>query len=332
MTLALRFTVFGPPARARRRWPRAVSAVGPLVWCLTFLFSGCTHLATPDQVSGNVTRHRFSFLDGGYTHYFELLRALPANVQKPETWMFVFPGSGCASMGQHLPSYFRGLDGESGPLRVFVLEKRHSVLGGRAKTCSDQFVRDDHPRRWLLDYREFVETQLETGHPRYIALVGISEGGEVVPRLATEIVRVTHVVLLASPGADPLDAFRQQMSKHGITGADEVLRAISGPPPADPSQAMLAGRSFRYWSELSELATRASLLQLRVPIFIGIGEADPMVPTELALETRDVVMRDGHASLTMLLFHYADHGLVDTRDGRGYLPDFWRSVDLWLVR
>ena len=303
-----------------------------LASCFALTTLGCAPINAPDPPNEALARQRFAFRDGGETHYFEFVRALTPTPSEAESWIFVFPGSGCASIGSHLPSYFRGLEGESGPLRVFVLEKRHSNPKSDAQPCTDRFVRDDHPRRWLSDYNEFVAAQLARRQPLRVVLVGISESGEVVPRLASEIAHVTHVVLLASPGADPLDAFRRQAAKYRMAGADEVLAVLSGPPPTDVDGTMVAGRSYRYWAELAELATRASLLQLRIPILIGIGEADRMVPAELAFETRDLLASSGRASLTLLAFANADHGLVDVSNGRRRLPDFWHNVDLWLAR
>jgi pimeloyl-ACP methyl ester carboxylesterase len=311
------------------------SAAGALLVAALLPCMGCappSPRGAQDAAQAVVARP-FAFADGGTTRYFELRRSLGEASGGPESWVFVFPGSGCASMEPHLPGYFRGLEGESGPLRILVLEKRHSSVRESAR-CDDRFVRDDHPRRWIDDYAEFVTRRLADAKPGRVVLVGISEGGEVVPLLARRLRQVTHVVLLASPGADPLESYRVQGEKHGISGVGEVLRAIAGPPPPNPDapSAQLGGRSYRYWSELPELRTRESLLALDVPVLIGMGEADAMVPAELALGTREAHVRSGRGNLTLLTFPDADHGLVDRNDGRPRLPDFWHRVDLWLSR
>lgn len=276
----------------------------------------------------------FAFRDGGAAFYFEIAKSLAVTPRRRESWIFVFGGSGCIAMGPILPDYFRGLEGESGPLRVFVLHKRFVDAFSQAAPCGDNFVRWDHPRQWLADYREFVESQLSRGDPGRVVLVGISEGGEVVPLLARSINQVTHVVLLGNPGADSLESFRALGQNHGIGEFDHVLRALREPPPLDPDSAgaRVAGRSWRYWSELPQLKTRQSILELEIPIMIGMGGADTLVPAELAQQTRDAHAKRGRGSLTLAVFPDADHGLFDASRGRNRLPDFWHQVDLWLAQ
>lgn len=325
-----------PAARTTRCRPTfsGVSRCVVLLMLATTIELGCAAGPQTATVGAPLppAAQSFAFRDGGVAFYFEIAKSLVVAARRRESWIFVFGGSGCIAMGPILPDYFRGLEGESGPLRVFVLHKRFVGAFTESTPCSDDFVRWDHPRQWLADYQEFVESLLAHGDPGRVVLVGISEGGEVVPLLARRISRVTHVVLLGNPGADSLESYRALGEKHGIGEVDRVLRALREPPPLDPDspKARVAGRSWRYWSELAELKTRESILELALPIMIGMGGADVLMPVELVQQTRDAHAKRGRGPLTLAVFPDADHGLFDASRGRNRLPDFWHQVDLWL--
>src|SRR5205823_951899 len=203
-----------PLHKQRAQGGRAILAA--LVVCAAFC-GGCAYVqsilhASEESPSANA----FRFRDGGEAIYFTFVNGINHAERDPDTYVFAFSGSGCASMKYWLPHYFRGLDGESGRLRIFVLHKRfiEEWTWDRIWGCSDAFVEADHPSQWLSDYTEFIETKLAERRPRRVVLLGISEGAEVIPWLAQRIAGVTHAVLLSSGGMDPLDAYRMQAEKH----------------------------------------------------------------------------------------------------------------------
>lgn len=278
----------------------------------------------------------FAFRDGGeaIVHTLDIgARALPGEF---DTYVFVIAGSECASMGPWLPQYFHGLEGVSGPMRLFVIHKRFVAdrATGNTGGCSEAFTRADHARRWIGDYTEFIESRLAHHRPRRLVLVGISEGGEVVPALAHRIAGVTHLVLLSSGGMDPMEAFSIQAERFALVGAQAVVSAAKGPAPPDPDapQDVLGGRSWRYWSELRELAPTSNLLGLDIPILVGMGERDRSMPIEAAWRIRDRFADLGKSNLTVVTYGNADHALFDRDLNRSWLPDFWRKVDRWLDR
>ena len=278
----------------------------------------------------------FHFRDGGHAIYFVLDKGLLPEPREFATYMFVIGGSDCTSMKFWLPQYFRGLEGESGPMRIFVLHKRfiEERTWGRLGGCSEEFIRLDHPRRWVSDYTEIIAARLAQGRPKRVVLVGISEGGEVVPLLAHRISGVTHLILLASGGMDPVEAFRLQAAKDGrnesiadMLSAETVRMADSGDLVDRPG-----GRERRYWTELSELEPTRNLLALEIPILVGMGEDDRSVPIEGAWQLRDRFAARVKGNLTVMTFQGADHSLSDSATGESRLPDFWHRADLWLAQ
>jgi pimeloyl-ACP methyl ester carboxylesterase len=324
-----------------RVWGIALLSMLPLLLC-----QGCSYLQLWQQTYSDqaLPAQDFHFQDGGHAIYFSFEKRLAQRfsektVRPIDTYLFVIAGSDCTSMGYFLPYYFRGLEGESGPIRIFILHKRfiEARTWGRIAGCSEDFIKSDHPSRWIADQTEFIHAQLALASqnnalPKRIAVLGISEGGEIVPVLARHIPAITHAAILSNGGMDPLDAYRLQAKKHGFAAAIDALAVLNQPAPADPDAIAnrIGGRTWRYWFELQQLTQTEALLRLTIPILIAMGEADQAVPIESAWHIRDHFVMRGKSNLTLITYPEADHGLHSPNGSR--LPDFFHSLDLWLEK
>lgn len=311
-----------------------------------FACQSCTYLpALQYTYTANAVPERiFQFQDGGQAIFFTFDKRLdswppPVTSPAPQTYLFVIGGSGCTSMKYLLPQYFRGLDGESGPLRVFILQKRfiQARTWGRTLGCDDDFIQADHPGRWIADQAEFINAQLapvqdRAARPKRIVVLGISEGGDIVPVLAHRITGITHAAILANGGMNPMDAYRLQASRHGFDIASTVLEnprqaqanALSASAP------LIAGRTARYWLELSQLPHTEGLLALDIPLLVAMGEADQAVPIASARYLAEQFKHHQKSNLTLLSYPGADHALRSNT--HFYLPDFWHAFDLWIAQ
>lgn len=289
----------------------------------------------PDDARAAVTAHEFHFEDGGSALYFVLDKrpkqdaaALPPY---PATYLFVIPGSECASMQHMLPGYFDGLGTQAGATRIFLLHKRFIASPGVTR-CSPAFTKADHPGRWLADQNEFIRTELAAAKangqtPQRIVIAGISEGAEIAPLLARRLPGVTHLALLANGGMDPFDAYRLQMQRHGWNHALEEIARLCTEADIDIEA---AERPCRYWRELQEIRHTRNLLALDIPIFIAMGEADDMVPIESAWHIRDRFAEQGKNNLALLTFPGAGHDF--RRNGQSLLPSLWEAFAHWLKK
>ena len=307
---------------------------------------GCAYLGALRHTysAQAVPAQQFRFHDGGQAIYFSLDKSLRhdglAEAGAPvETLLFVISGSDCTSMQYFLPQYFRGLEGESGPLRIFILQKRHidPRTWGRSWGCSEEFIRADHPAQWIADQSEFIHAQLALVRtapmrPRRIVLAGISEGGEIVPSVAQFIPDLTHAVIVANGGMDPINAYRLQASRHGFTSVLDALPNLAQPMPADPDAVAnrIGGRTWRYWDELKQIKYAENLLALQIPLLVAMGDADQSVPIESAWALREGFSQHGKSNLTLLVYPGADHALQSGQ--RSHLADFWHALDLWLAK
>jgi esterase/lipase len=283
-----------------------------------------------------VSTHEFYFDDGGKALYFVLDKRsakdrVSDSPSQPLTFMFVISGSDCASMRGILPQYFDGLEGVSGAIRILILHKRF-ITNSAVKHCSDEFMQADHPSRWIADQSEFIRHELSAARangnaPKRIAIVGISEGAEVAPILAQRIQGITHLALLANGGMNPFDAYRLQAERLGFSDVlHDIERQCVGTSASD--SITLAERRCRYWRELRDIRHTDNLLGLQLPIFIAMGEADAMVPTQSALLIQDKFAMQGKTTLQVHLFPNAGH---DFRRGEeSVLPYLWETFDHWL--
>lgn len=315
----------------KKYWGQYAGVAGACWWLAGLVaLSACS---TSGRAAG-VAAQEFRFADGGRAIFYQLDKSLvPAVQPEPQNLVFVSAGSGCASIGNWLPDYFTGLEGEVGALRILILHKRHIAPHDNGQRCSDAFVRDDHVSQWLADQAEFVRAQLaaQPGVPQRVILLGISEGAELAPLLAAQIPQSTHLVLLAHSGLAPLDAYRSlaQQYPHMQQGWQQLQQALAA-PPSDPDAARLHGRSWRYWAEAAALQHERNLLGTSLPLFVAMGAADPLMPAGAATALQQKFAQQGRQNLTVLTIAGADHGFVSP--GRNHLPDVWHQLELWLLK
>ena len=284
----------------------------------------------------------FAFDDGGSALFYTLDKTLHADavarVVPPATLLFFVSGSGCTSMQYFLPDYFRGLEGESGPIRIYILQKRFigARSWGRLFGCPPDFLRADHLSRWVADQRAFIVAQIGIAQslhrmPARFVIAGASEGAEIVPLLARSIPGVTHALMIGNGGMQPMEAYRRQLLQRGVPNpfADpRVLQECPGDP--DSPQALIAGHTWRCWSELQALAHIENLLALHMPLWVAMGDRDDAVPVASALYLQEQFALHGKANLVLEIHPGADHQL--RTNSATNLVDFWFRFDAAMAR
>lgn len=307
--------------------------------CVFLLLAGCSYPANLLDIYNNKSPSpsAFTFKDGGKAQYFYLKKSLSSSLRSsndPVTHVFVVGGADCTSFAHFLPQYFRGLEGESGDMHIYMLQKR--FIGprtwGRNFGCSRKFLRADHPEQWIADQVEFIGYQLsllDERPNRRIVLLGISEGGEVAPILAQRLPQTTHLVILANGGLAPLDAFALQRAKKGLA-APEALRDLLAKPDQDANEnaELILGRTATYWLQINKIKQIENLLLLNIPILMTMGVDDQVVPIESAWYAKKTFENQSNKNLTVITYPGANHALVS--ESVNFLPDFFHKMDLWL--
>ncbi|WP_345067594.1 alpha/beta hydrolase [Acidovorax lacteus] len=240
----------------------------------------------------------------------------------------VVPGSGCAGLAPIADRYFAGL------LHAQVLVLHKPGVDPRARTapgdCTRGFVQQDRLSTWLAHARaalraDAVQRQGEPALP--LVLVGISEGAELLPSLATAVqgtAPVAALVLLSGSGLDPREAGALQAERLGAS-ADwrRIGQAVASPAP--DSQA-LQGRSLGYWRDLWAWPLAQPLRDGPWPLLQTWGDADALVPPA-AYEAFAQRMQGRAAPWCVLRLSGADHGLQGPA-GDG-VQRVWARLEAW---
>jgi pimeloyl-ACP methyl ester carboxylesterase len=293
---------------------RSIAHAAVLAWVVTTTFA-----AQAQEVS-----FRTSVVDLSNLRSVQLLHREP--IAQPLRYrVIIIPGSGCAGMGQIADRYFAGLL----HAQVLVLHKPGVAAntGLNPDKCPPDFIQSDALSRWLEDARWVLRNDVKARAaepPVPQLLVGISEGAELLVKLAAEVPNLVGLVLLSGSGLDPLEAGAMQAQRLGQRQAWQDLARAQA---ADrPDSSVVEGRSLGYWRDLWAWRQSDVLIASEWPILQVWGDADELVP-RLAYETFTQRAQTRKAPLCSLSLPGADHGLqAGVRDGVQLL---WAWIENW---
>lgn len=282
--------------------------------------TGC-HTLTPPAVAPLVPPGwTLSTLPGGpQGPVLDLWR--PARTPPARWRVIVLPGSGCTGWAPLAERYTAGL--RHAEVHLLHKPRAHPGAGPAPSVCPSDFEATDTLPRWAEAARQAVAA-LGAGEGRPTWLVGVSEGGELLPVVAPVVQSLVGVVLLSSPGLDPVDAARLQARRQGV---EPAWQAVEQAAQSDrPDTEFVEGRPLRYWRALMHWRVAAPLLAQRVPVWQVWGSADPALPPAayeaFAEQARPVL---GRHFCSWRLDGY-DHGLQHPK-GRDGLQALWRRLD-----
>lgn len=240
----------------------------------------------------------------------------------------VVPGSGCAGMGAFAGRYFAGL------LHAQVLVLHKPGVDPQARTapgdCAPDFVQADALSTWAAHARAALRSDAarHPGGPQVPQwLVGISEGGELLPTLAPEVPRLAGLVLLASSGLDPLEAGTLQAQRQGLLAPWQAVGRAQASTELDST--VVQGRSLRYWRDLWQWPLAAPLIAGPWPLLQVWGADDELVPA-VAYERFAAQAASRSAPYCPRSLPGADHGLQ--RPGHDGVQQVWGWLEQWARR
>lgn len=289
--------------------------------------SGCTTLERTAHMYGSEAPapQAFQYKDGGSSVYYAFT---VGDSPQPDTTVFFYGATGCPSWKSVMPGYVSGL---TVPARVFVLNKRFVAdcsmgLFG----CGRDFHLANNPERWLADYSEFINAQLDAAvpRPRNVVLVGVSEGALPTVKVAGLLPEVTHLAIIGS-GAYTMRRSLSTLKQKGAIAFDVELgwQAISTDPRS--IERNWYGNPYRWWSDIMDFDPLPDFLELSIPILVGIGEQDQSVPVESARFLASKFKEAGKGNLTLIVYPGADHRLSGS--GISHRSDFFAELSRLLL-
>jgi hypothetical protein len=242
--------------------------------------------------------------------------------------VIVVPGSGCEPLATSADRMFAGL------LHAQVVLLQKPLLGvalpGVAATCSSAFVQADALSAWA-DVAVPLSTalagpvaQAATVAPSLpLVLVGLSEGAELLPRLAWAFPDAVLLVMVAHAGLDPAEAGRLQARRLGAEAEWNALMArVRRPEPA--GSPMIEGRSWRYWHDLAAWPLEAPLLADPRPLLHAWSASDALIPEAAYTQFSQRAQRRAGGYCAMR-FEAVDHQLRSAEGDR--LQSVWAALE-----
>jgi hypothetical protein len=243
----------------------------------------------------------------------------------------VLPGSGCTGWLPVAPRYFAGLL----HAELLVLHKPGVDIGaGLAAECTADFVQNDklsswreHARAALQAYPTLFPPPVPPNPMLPVLLLGVSEGAELMPALASQVPALAGVVMISAPGLDPRET--GELQAHRL-GHESVWQALARAQASDASDdTVVEGRTLGYWRDFWRWRLAQPLLDAPWPLLRVWGDADALVPVA-AYQRFGQLAQHRAAPFCDLRLPAADHGLQikqpDQRDGLQWL---WARLEAW---
>lgn len=238
--------------------------------------------------------------------------------------LVVLVGSGCAGMGPLADAYFRGLT----TAEIWIIHKPHSSPWVRRAPdgCSEDFLRYDRLSSWQADASSALDALKNSSASVPTWIIGISEGGEIVPKLARTLgEELQGIALLSAPGLDPWETMRLQARRLGRMDAWSAIERASRSSQTDDR--IVHGRSLGYWRDAMTWSASQPLLQTGWTILQVWGDRDELVPPA-AYERFQALATEMPAHVCSMRWPQSNHGLTSTVRGSAQ-SHVWRLIENW---
>jgi len=252
--------------------------------------------------------------------------------------IFLLHGSGANSVfsrsesGLAYPLLFEALHEVRNDWNIFFVEKRGVCFGDDTgfdgfERCSQEYLEWATYQNRVSDVCRVLDmfSEWKVIDPSLVVIIGSSEGSDVATGVAATSSYPTHIALLplsAGHGLfDGLLSLRKELEQGKITTDEfheqydwlvDTFREIHG-DSRNSIEKGLWGHSYRRWSSHCSGAVLSDLLEITIPIFLGIPSLDPAESIDWVV-TESV--RQGRKNLTYRNYVGYDHGFFEHTDGR----------------
>lgn len=323
----------GVPSNPWRSW------VAPLVLVAVLGLSACAHRTTelrighapmPDasgqlRLSGQLAEGlSLVTLPTGVPEQVLVALHRDALVKPARYRVWVVPGSGCLGWLPLVRRYFAGLLHAD----LMLLHKPGvNPWAGPVVECPPEFVADDSLDTWRDAAVSAVSAFNRTdGFPGSLPqlLLGISEGAELLPDLATVLPDLAGVVMLSASGLDPVESGELQAMRTGNRSSWQQLQLAQA--SHSTHSRVVQGRTLRYWRVFWRWELAERLISAPWPLLRVWGDADEQVPvTAYQLFAENTQSRK--APFCDIRLGNANHALQSKdRDGIQWL---WAQLERW---
>jgi len=174
-----------------------------------------------------------------------------------------------------------------------------------------------------------------------IVAYGYSEGGQVVPGLAVEDKRVTHIAVVAGSGLnqfyDGIVGWRvkaakgeitQQQAQDSIDARLKIIADVYKNPAATDKE--MDGHSYQRWASFCSVAPFEQLRKLTIPIYMVAATADDSSPIYGLDYVPLEFIRLGKTNLTYVPCVGCNHYLASIDNGKQVSHDYLHQILNWV--
>jgi esterase/lipase len=182
-----------------------------------------------------------------------------------------------------------------------------------------------------------------------VIAVGLSEGGQMVPKLAEECGLITHLVSVEGSGLNQfyssiinsrMDAAAGRITHHEAQEAIDSLFAVYQRIYSDPesTEKWYYGHPYKRWGSFCNDIPLEHLVKLNIPILIVGGSADRNSPVLHADYIMLEFLRLGKTNLTYRVIPGMDHWLTETVESEGeqehisHREEVFGYISDWIIR
>jgi pimeloyl-ACP methyl ester carboxylesterase len=261
---------------------------------------------------------RFQYKDGGSSIYYSFTVGDEA---QPETAIFFYGGTGCASWKSVMPDYVNGLTINA---RIFVLNKR--FVPDRSIgffDCGLDFHGANNPDQWVADYSEFITSKIRLNKPENVVLVGVSEGVFPALTIAGQLPEITHLAIIGAGGYTIRKSLTTLHQKGTFKfDVSKGWKKISKAPHSNEKKWL--NNTYNWWSSVMDLDPLPDFLKLDLPILVGFGEQDTMVAVESAYFLKSEFDKARKNNLILKTYPGVNHRLYG--NGISYRKEYFAEL------
>ncbi|TCU18193.1 alpha/beta hydrolase family protein [Rhizobium sullae] len=202
--------------------------------------------------------------------------------------------------------------------------------------CSAAFYEHHTISQRVKDYSAVIDDlRKEEWWNGKLVLIGGSEGGDVVARLAAPT-KADAAIMISTGGGKTFGEMVQQsildeMKRHSVPKEHwPPVEAVFEKARKNPeSSEVWAGSSYRFWADAIDHRSVDSMLRSNASLLLIQGGKDTSTPVELARIVADTFAEAGRCNLTYWEFPGYNHGMADA-DGTSRMRDVLMQSATWL--
>jgi len=295
---------------------------------LTLLF-GCTPFKYACKYSKAMLFppvHKTLELSDGYLANYYIVDKSDGSA---ENIVFFISGSGFNSLKYYIDKYFDSLKGS---YKIFALQKRY--VGNNSTELLHKPTAEFHNWNYfdaiVDDNNQFINTILsQNAFAKRVILFGVSEGGTVAAKIASDNKQVSHLVVIGSGGMRFCDELKLLYAQHDAANKFDAIYADIELNSKSIDKLFL-GQTYKYMASFLYLNPMDYYSNINIPILLAQGTLDHNCPIESGRMLQQFFRDRNKSNLTFKEYIGCNHVLMKGKENFKIM--FFKEMNNWTNR